>query len=489
MINHTLQTFLRVNACVQEEFDQYELEVVEGAVPPELSGTLFRNGNGRFEHQGVPYGHLFDGDGMITRFVFQGGRVTYSNRYVRTREFVREENSGKMLYRSFGTNIPGGWPKNALRMQFKNAANTSVVWHGGHLLALWEGGWPHRIDPHTLETIDRYSYDGVLENRYSWVDRQIMQEMPFSAHPKIDPDSGVMYNFGTLPGTKQRLVLYRVEPDGQASVDRTLPMPELVFTHDFLITATGKRIFCLPPVQFAIWKAFMGLATPVESISAQPDKPMKVLVVDPDGTLKTYESDFFFIFHYANGFEQEDGTLIFDAFAMDDFPGAEVNVALMKGDDSATPQGPLRRFIIHPDQHRVTHERLTDYPGELPSINTAYRGKDYQFAWSVGSHPDSESNLLDGLIKQDVKQRITTYLDLKPDLPGETLFIPRPGGTREDDGWIAYLRFQIDGEKTFLDIRDAESMDIVAKCLLPHNIPPGFHGSWVPQVFGDPHQA
>ena len=38
MINHTLQTFLRVNACVQEEFDQYELEVVEGAVPPELSG-------------------------------------------------------------------------------------------------------------------------------------------------------------------------------------------------------------------------------------------------------------------------------------------------------------------------------------------------------------------------------------------------------------------------------------------------------------------
>ena len=61
--------------------------------------------------------------------------------------------SGRMLYRGFGTNLPGGFFANALRMRFKNAANTSVVWHGGKLLALWEGGLPHRLDPTTLDTL------------------------------------------------------------------------------------------------------------------------------------------------------------------------------------------------------------------------------------------------------------------------------------------------------------------------------------------------
>ena len=130
MVNPTLKTFLEATACVKEEYLDHSLELVEGALPPELQGTLFRNGNGRFVHQGVTYDHFFDGDGMITRFVFRDGQVHYSNRYVRTREFVDEERRGKMRYRSFGTNIPGGWPANALKMQFKNASGGYIEHYG-----------------------------------------------------------------------------------------------------------------------------------------------------------------------------------------------------------------------------------------------------------------------------------------------------------------------------------------------------------------------
>lgn len=35
----------------------------------------------------------------------------------------------------------------------KNVANTSVVWWGGRLLCLWEGGEPYEIDPQSLDTI------------------------------------------------------------------------------------------------------------------------------------------------------------------------------------------------------------------------------------------------------------------------------------------------------------------------------------------------
>ena len=197
-----LPAYLQACRCVEQEFSQYPL-TFEGAVPTDLHGTLFRNGNGRFEHQGITYDHLFDGDGMISAFEFKGGKVHYSNRYVRTDEFEREEAAGRMLYRSFGTNLPGGFSRNFLKMHFKNAANTNVIFHGGKLLALWEGGWPHRLEPATLETLGRYDYGGVLRNDFSFIDRQITPELPFSAHPKVHPGSGELFNFGTAAGRKQ----------------------------------------------------------------------------------------------------------------------------------------------------------------------------------------------------------------------------------------------------------------------------------------------
>ena len=162
----TLLTYLEGNRRRTPEFDDVPLELVEGALPPDLVGTLLRNGNGHFEQHGVLYDHLFDGDGMVARFRFDGQRVIYRNRYVRTDEFVAEEAAGRMLYRSFGTNLPGGLRANFGKTQFKNTANTSLIAHGGHLLALWEGGLPHALDPDSLATLGRFDYGGVLRNPF-----------------------------------------------------------------------------------------------------------------------------------------------------------------------------------------------------------------------------------------------------------------------------------------------------------------------------------
>src|SRR5919202_1710907 len=108
-----LHKYVQANRCVTDEYDDVPLTLIEGELPADLVGTLYRNGNGRFQHQGVWYDHLFDGDGMIAKFHFDGQRVRYRNRYVRTAEFVAEEQAERMLYRSFGTNLPGGFLKNA----------------------------------------------------------------------------------------------------------------------------------------------------------------------------------------------------------------------------------------------------------------------------------------------------------------------------------------------------------------------------------------
>ena len=132
---------------------------VEGTIPPALVGTLFRNGPGRFERGGARYAHMLDGDGLVARWAFlppgeeARGRVHFTSRFVRTQELAAEEYAGRVLFRStFGTAKPGGPLANAFDMKLKNPANTHVIAWGGRLLALWEAGPPHELDPATLAT-------------------------------------------------------------------------------------------------------------------------------------------------------------------------------------------------------------------------------------------------------------------------------------------------------------------------------------------------
>jgi all-trans-8'-apo-beta-carotenal 15,15'-oxygenase len=71
----------------QEEPEGYYLEVVQGAVPPEIVGTLFRNGPGSFAVGGERVQHPYDGDALVLSLAFDGtGRVFFRSRFVRTAE-------------------------------------------------------------------------------------------------------------------------------------------------------------------------------------------------------------------------------------------------------------------------------------------------------------------------------------------------------------------------------------------------------------------
>ncbi|QKZ14213.1 carotenoid oxygenase family protein [Spirosoma sp. KUDC1026] len=477
-----LHDYVRANKTVVDEYDDVELQLLEGELPADLKGVLYRNGNGRFAHQGVWYDHLFDGDGMISRFEFDGQKVRYRNRYVRTREFLEEEKAGRMLHRSFGTNLPGGLLKNAFRMQFKNAANTSVVSHGGHMMALWEGGWPHRIDPVTLETIDRYDYDGVLKNRFSWFDSQIMPEMPFSAHPKIHPDTGVLYNFGTVAGTKQRLVLYKVSPGGKAMIDQIIEMDDMTFSHDFVVTQSGHRILFLTPVAFDMPRALLGFTSPAASIRVDRNKPTLILVIDPDGTIHRLTTDFCFVFHFVNGYQEHDGKLIVDGLMLDYFPASDLMKAYLNGDVADDGMGArFTRYTIDLATKQVTHTPLADYEGELPEIHPDRVGKPYQYTWGIGRPLSHSRPLADQLVKIDVTTGRGMHTGDDHTLPSEPIVVPRPASTAEDDAWLLYLRFDDRMKTTDLVVADAATLTTTARLRLPHNIPLGFHGLWLPE--------
>lgn len=478
-----LHDYVQTNRCVTDEYDDVVLDLLEGELPAALAGSLYRNGNGRFEHQGVWYDHLFDGDGMIAKFTLDGGQVRYRNRYVRTAEFLAEEQAGRMLYRSFGTNLPGGIRKNAFRMQFKNTANTSVIWHGGHMMALWEGGWPHRIDPDTLDTIDRYDYGGVLRNRFSWLDGQIAPEMSFSAHPKIHPTTGVLHNFGTVPGTKQRLVLYEVDPAGQARIAQTIAMADMTFAHDFVLTESGHQIFFLTPVAFDMTRALAGVTSPAASIRVNRANPTMVLVIDPAGAIHRLTTEFCFIFHFVNGYQDTDGSLVVDGLMLADFPESSAIKAYLAGDvPDDQPGARFTRYRINLDQKTVTHAPIGEYEGELPEIHPNRVGQPYRYTWTIGRPMTHPLPLFDHIVKLDVQTGEGRHRGDADTLSSEPVVVPRPGATAEDDAWLLYLRFHAPSETTDLIVADAADLQTVARLRLPHNIPLGFHGLWMPKA-------
>jgi all-trans-8'-apo-beta-carotenal 15,15'-oxygenase len=475
----TLHAYVQANLRTRAEYDVEALPLLEGALPPDLVGTLLRNGNGHFEQHGVPYEHLFDGDGMVARFQFDGKNVTYRNRYVRTDEYVAEEKAGKMLYRSFGTNLPGGLRANFGKTQFKNTANTSLVEHGGHLLALWEGGLPHRLDPDTLATHGRYDYAGTLRNPFGWLDRRITPELPFSAHPKVHPTTGVLHNFGTVAGTQHRLALYEVSPAGEARLAHALPMPAATFAHDFVLTQSGHRIFFLTPVAFDVVRALAGITSPAASIKVDSRQATQIVVVGPDGAVQRLETEFGFPFHFVNGYQDADGTLVADALLMNTYPDSLSIKAYLAGnlpDDE--PLAKFVRFRLDLKAGTVARQSLSDYEGELPEINPARVGQPYRYAWAIGRPPTHPLPLLDHLIKLDVHTGAARHAYEPETLVSEPVVIPKENATAEDDAYLVYLRFDARTTTTDLIVADAADLRLLARLGLPHNIPLGFHGLW-----------
>ena len=261
-LHDIVRSYVAAHQPVTREL-QAVLPISHGELPDDLRGVLYRNGPGRFGNHGQTYGHLMDGDGMVVRFAIGGlgsdGRpcIRYRNSYVRTTEFVYEQRAGRLLYRNFGTQRSGGFFGNLFRTHLKNVANTNVIYHHGRLFALWEGGLPHLLDPVTLDTLERYDFFGALKNRGPLLERVLLPELPFSAHPKEDPQTGDLYNFGVYFGPHPKVLLYAVRQGVALTVTREIPLPAPLLSHDFLLTPHWQILF-LFPVSLRILPTLMG---------------------------------------------------------------------------------------------------------------------------------------------------------------------------------------------------------------------------------------
>jgi all-trans-8'-apo-beta-carotenal 15,15'-oxygenase len=465
----------QANRTVVDEHTEVPLDCQQGRVPPGLNGVLYRNGPGRFERGSQAYGHPFDGDGHILRIAFADGQVRYTNRFVRTGALLDEELAGRLIYRGFGTNLPGGLRTNVLRLKFKNPVNTHIVRYGARLLAMSEGGSPYRLDPQTLETMGLDDFDGRLCNPFVGKEPFMASELPFSAHPCVDRDTGELFNFGILGGSTNRLMLYRVAPDGTMAQPRVHPLERFSFVHSFQLTRR-YLVFLLPYADFRIWPVLLGVSTLMGSIRVAAERPMEILLIPRDGgAARTLDGPPGFVFHFADGYDLEDGRVVLNLVRHPSYPPLDRPDTLY-APGSVSGQARLERLIVDPLAGTCGLSPLSPCTVEFPRVAPGSWGGPERFVYSIGAPEGREIPYRTCVLRSDTETGETIGQEFFPDLPGEP--VPVPDATGEV-AWVLTLVYRAQARCTDLVVLRGQDLSVECVLALPHAVPPGFHGSWV----------
>ena len=167
----------------------YVVDDIEGALPGGSSGTLYRNGPGKNEVGGKPYAHLFDGDGLLSQFAFDGKRLHYRNRFVRTTHYLAERAADKPVMRNYGQQRPGGPLAQRVSHARERRQHERPVPRRASCWRSTRAGAPGS----SIRTRSRRS--ASTTTTASWG-----SSFTYSAHPTWDPARGELYNFGIQYG-------------------------------------------------------------------------------------------------------------------------------------------------------------------------------------------------------------------------------------------------------------------------------------------------
>lgn len=459
-----------------DEEHTYWLDVAEGAVPANLEGTFIRNGPGRQKIGDTPYGHWFDGCGMLSVFSIADGKVHFKNRYVRTPKYVKETAEQRIAFRGFGTQIPGGLRKNIGRMP-GNPANTNSVVHGGKLLALYEGGRPFELDLTTLETVGEYTYGGELT-----------KQNVFSAHGHFHGPTGDWVNFGAgsmgydRKGPKMCFNIFRINPAGKMIAKGQLPIDHFPFAHDFALSAKYAIFFINSINMGPIGAVALGKKTIAEGVNFDPTIPMQAVLVDLDTMqeVRRFETDPGAIIHFGNAFE-EGNEVVVDAMFNDNFDANEAlsdvfNAKALKG-------GTFRRYRLNVVTGEMSFEQMSPTNSEFPTFNQTKACERHEATYSAVSVENGSDSFFNGFqrVGYDGDIQLNT---LPPGFYGsEPLFAPAKDSNADADGYLMEVVYDGFAHNSSLQIFRANDIaEPIAVLPLRHHLPHQFHGFWHDKV-------
>ncbi|MEZ0096043.1 carotenoid oxygenase family protein [Streptacidiphilus sp. EB129] len=435
---------------VTDEITATEL-TVDGTLPPELSGRLLRNGHN--PKPGITPTHWFLGSGMVHGIRLREGRAEwYRNRWVHTPAL-----DGAPSATDHGPDLT------------VSTAGTHVIEHAGRLLALCEANLPFELTSE-LDTVGAYDFDGRLRTA-------------MTAHPKQDPVTGELHFFGSSP-FPPHLVYYVADTKGQIVHSAEIPGATASLKHDFAITrhhvvfVEGNVTFDPAADRSGIpysWSdrqpARIGIMAR-QSDAAAPARPVRWFSIEPGHLL-----------HVANAFEDTRGRIVLEGPTVDR-EGFQLSWNWWTGapgrGTEPVARSYTRRWVVDITDGSVDELIVDDLPVEFPTLNEDYLGAENRYHYAV-SFPDEHGFGGYGIVKYDRTtgaRRIHHAGDAR--MPGEAVFVPAAGATREDDGYLLTVVSDLKQDASQLLVIDASGLNRIALVHLPHRVSAGLHGSWIP---------
>lgn len=434
---------------------------IEGRLPAGLAGTLYRNGPAWFERAGFRYDHWFDGDGMVHGWSIADGRVVHRARMVETPKFARERREGRFVVPAAGSEVPHQKP--VRNNDDANTANTSVMVLGGRLFALYEGGSAFEMDPGTLATTGAKAW------------RPDLAALPFSAHPLVDRD-GSVWNFGVinLMGGSG-LMLYHLAIDGRVLQAQVLETPAPGYLHAFAMT-DRELVFVLTPFTMGDTGPFF------ERIRFDAAQPVRIAVVPKDdpAAARWFEAGFGMAYHYGDAFRR----------------GSVVTVRAVRHDDVEGARSPMRaamagHAVEAPGTEALVELRIDLARGTADWHDLGVRGLEFPLfdpatpsdapARIYAPTVQGEARSFNAVMAFDARRgrrQVHAYGDGV--MAEEHLFVPRPGRTRADEGWLLGTIYDVRAGRRGLAVLDARHVGDgpLAIAWVDYGFPLGFHGTF-----------
>jgi len=460
------------NEPVRMQFSIENLPV-EGDIPAEIDGAFFRAVPDPAHVPMMSEDTILSADGMVSRFRIQGNTVDFAIRYVETERYKAERKARRALfgaYRNPYTDDP------SVAGVDRTVANTTPVWHAGRLLMTKEDGLPYEVDPETLETIGRWTFDGALRSE------------TMTAHVRIDPDTQEMFLFGyEAAGLATRDVSYAIaDRDGNLVSEKWFQAPYCAMLHDFAITE-----------RFAIFPVFPTTAD-LDRLKAggphwihEPDGQCWIGIMPRYGDpseMRWFKGPVGSSgYHIMNAYDE--GNLVhLDLNVMDTNVFPFIRAASGIDRSLAEMRASLVRwtFDLGAGGDGYT-ERLIGPPGDMPRTAARDQGRPYRVGYYALFDPRIGPPNIHGVVGAGFNALVRIevgngHLDVLP-LPHQSVSEPVhiPAKDPDHEGWLAFIVDDHSDMSSSLWIAEAErpSAGAIAKVRLPVRLHPQIHGWWV----------
>lgn len=454
--------------------------VVTGQLPIGLQGTFYRNGPGIYGRGSERKGSIADGDGMVRMYRFQGGKVSYRSRFVRTEKFVEEQAAGRFLYSTWTSPLPPNGKRLEADLSPNQAGVTPLV-RNGKLYAADEANPPWTLDPNTLASIAPDSLN-------------IADPTGLKAHTRVDAKTGEWILFDTaFDPVAPSHSAYIVGADGKTTKRRTIAVGAnvpLCYMHDFFVTGANVMLHLQPAIP-----DFRKLAQGVPfgtSLTWQAGDGTKLAILSRNGAAEPIivETDSRWMWHSVNAYER--GNEIVADFVGYETPDHFVQIAgkepawyayMQNRVGSYTSPGKLRRLVVNKTTKRAREETLDSGNNEFPVVDKrvhCYEHRDIYFIQAPGA-----ALWWSRVVRFDAQTGASDGYDFGPGyFLNEPAFAADPSlpvnlATR-DAGWLLVPVFEAATGLSSLAIFRANALadGPVASVRLQTQDPFAFHGTW-----------